>query len=85
MLWLIVAACRSTIAELRVADIATMPLVAAATAACLTIAAHGLVDSFLTFTSTYVVFALAAAMLFRVPRPCPPSFSVSSEAYADRV
>ena len=85
LLWLIAAACRATSARLRAADIATMPLVAAATAACLAIAAHGVVDSFLTFTSTYVVFALAAGMLFRVPHPCPPSFSVSSEAYADRV
>jgi hypothetical protein len=85
LLWLIVAACRSTIARLRAAPLDTMPLVAAATAACLTIAAHGVVDSFLTFTSTYVIFALAAGVLFRVPPPCPPSFSVSSEAYADRV
>ena len=65
LLWLIVAACRSTIARLRAADLETMPLVAAATAACLAIAAHGVVDSFLTFTSTYVVFALAAGMLYR--------------------
>ncbi len=64
-LWLIVAACRSTLARLRAADLETMPLVAAATAACLTIAAHGVVDSFLTFTSTYVVFALAAGVLYR--------------------
>jgi hypothetical protein len=64
-LWLIVAACRSTLARLRAADLETMPLVAAATAACLTIAAHGVVDSFLTFTSTYVVFALAAGLLYR--------------------
>jgi hypothetical protein len=60
-----------------------MPLVAAATAACIAIAAHGVVDSFLTFTSTYVVFALAAGVLFRAP--CPPYSSVSSEAYANRV
>jgi hypothetical protein len=83
LLWLIVAACRSTIARLRAADIASMPLVAAATAACLAIAAHGVVDSFLTFTSTYVVFALAAGVLFRAP--CPPYSSVSSEGYANRV
>ena len=65
LLWLIVAACRSTLAQLRAADLETMPLVAAATAACLTIAAHGAVDSFLTFTSTYVVFALAAGIQYR--------------------
>ena len=79
LLWLIVAACGSTIARIREAAIDTMPLVAAATAACLTIAAHGVVDSFLTFTSTYVVFALAAGVLFRVLPPCPPSFSACPE------
>jgi uncharacterized membrane protein YdfJ with MMPL/SSD domain len=76
LLWLMVAACRSTIARLQAADLATMPLVAAATAACVAIAAHGVVDSFLTFTSTYVVFALAGGMLFCAPRP--PYSSVSS-------
>lgn len=65
MVWLIVAACRSAVARLRAATIETMPLVAAATAACVAIAAHGMVDSFLTFTSTYVVFALAAGILYR--------------------
>ena len=65
LLWLIVAAFRSTLARLRAADLDTMPLVAAATAACVAIAAHGVVDSFLTFTSTYVVFALAAGLLYR--------------------
>jgi hypothetical protein len=65
LLWLIVAACRSTIAQLRAANIDTIPLVAAATAACVAIAAHAVVDSFLTFTSTYVVFALAAGILYR--------------------
>ena len=65
LVWLIVAACRATLARIRAADLDTMPLVAAATAACLAIAAHGVVDSFLTFTSTYVVFALAAGLLYR--------------------
>lgn len=79
VVWLIAAACRATIARIRMADNDTMPLVAAATAACLTIAAHGVVDSFLTFTSTYVVFALAAGILFRVLPPCPPSSSACPE------
>jgi hypothetical protein len=84
LLWLIVTAAREMIARLRAADITAMPLVAAASAACLTMAAHGVVDSFLTFTSTYVVFALAAGVLFRAP--CPPYSSVSSPgSYADRV
>ena len=76
LLWLIVAAGRSALARLRAADVETMPLVAAATAACVAIAAHGVVDSFLTFTSTYVVFALAGGMLFRAS--CPPYSSVTS-------
>jgi hypothetical protein len=39
-------------------------LFAAAASACVAIAAHALVDSFLTFTSTYVAFALAAGVMF---------------------
>jgi hypothetical protein len=39
-------------------------IVAASLAACVAIAAHALVDSFLTFTPTYVAFALAAGILF---------------------
>jgi len=87
LLWLIVVACRAAIARLRAADGHSMPLAAAATAACLAIAAHGVVDSFLTFTSTYVVFALAAGMLFRALPSCPPSSSASSVPvpYAHRV
>jgi O-antigen ligase len=75
--WLIVAALRSAasmVREIRLkADTtdttdttnASMPLAAAALTACAAIAAHGVVDSFLTFTSTYVVFAIAAGMLYR--------------------
>ena len=37
---------------------------AAAASACIAIAVHGLVDSFLAFTPTYVVFALAAGIMF---------------------
>ena len=62
--WLIVAAVRSTRQLLSTASDQALPLVAAATAACLAIAAHALVDSFLTFTSTYVAFAIAAGLLY---------------------
>lgn len=62
--WLIVAAARSTLRLLSRATEQSLPLVAAATAACLAIAAHALVDSFLTFTSTYVTFAIAAGLLY---------------------
>ena len=63
--WLVVAAVRSTASIVRHATSESIALVAAASAACLTIAAHGVVDSFLSFTSTYVVFAIAAGILFR--------------------
>lgn len=63
--WLVIAAARSAEALVAGASVESMPLIAAAVAACTVIAAHGVVDSFLTFTSTYVVFALAAGLLYR--------------------
>lgn len=57
--WVVVAAARSAV---RLKPDTTD---AAALAACTVIAAHGVVDSFLTFTSTYVVFAIAAGIWFR--------------------
>ena len=65
LLWLLVAGARSTLALISRSSADSVPFVAATTAACLTIAAHGVVDSFLTFTSTYVVFALAAGLHYR--------------------
>ena len=65
LLWLAIAGARSTLALVRSARPDTVPFVAATTAACLAIAAHGVVDSFLTFTSTYVVFALAVGLHYR--------------------
>jgi O-antigen ligase len=64
LLWLMVVVARSIGALWRVATDARLPLVAAATAACAAIAVHGLVDSFVTFTPTYVAFAIAAGLLF---------------------
>ena len=66
--WLVIVALRAGGRALRDASDAQLPIAAAALAACSAIAVHALVDSFLTFTATYVVFALAAALLFR-PRP----------------
>ncbi len=63
--WLLARASRRAVAIVSSAGADAIPLVAAATAACVAIAAHAAVDSFLTFTSTYVIFALAAGMLFR--------------------
>ncbi|HEX4912660.1 MAG TPA: O-antigen ligase family protein [Vicinamibacterales bacterium] len=62
MLWLLIAAAWSTIGRFAAANADTVRLVAATTAAGLAIAAHAMVDSFLTFTSTYVVFAIAAGL-----------------------
>jgi hypothetical protein len=63
--WLLAAGTRSTLAQVSTADSGSIGVVAATTAACLAIAAHAVVDSFLTFTSTYVVFALAAGLHYR--------------------
>jgi hypothetical protein len=65
LLWLLVAGARSTLAYVRAAGAQSIAFVAATTAACLAIAVHGIVDSFLTFTPTYVAFALAAGLHYR--------------------
>lgn len=62
--WLMVAAVRATWARWRALPQAAVPLFAAALASAAAIAVHGLLDSFLTFTPTYVVFALAVGLLF---------------------
>jgi hypothetical protein len=62
--WLMSAATRSGWRLLQTASGARLPIVAAAAAACIAIATHALVDSFLTFTPTYTVFAVAAGLLF---------------------
>jgi len=65
LLWLLFAGARSTLALIATSTRESLPFIAATTAACLAIAAHGMVDSFLTFTSTYVVFALATGLHYR--------------------
>ena len=62
--WLIISALRSARRLFAVASDATLPMLAVASAACLAIGAHALVDSFLTFTPTYTVFSLAAGILY---------------------
>ena len=62
--WLMFAAARSGARALADASDARLPIVAASCAACAAIAVHALVDSFLTFTPTYAVFAIAAGVLF---------------------
>jgi O-antigen ligase len=67
--WLMTRAAASARAIVASADAAALPVAAAALAACMAIAVHALVDSFLTFTPTYVVFAIAAGLLFRRSTP----------------
>ena len=79
LLWLIVAAGRHLWARWR-----TSPPETAAPWACLLmawfgIAGHGLVDSFLTFTTTYVVFALAAGLAVS------PALNVAATSHAHRI
>jgi len=81
--WLAIAAIGSTWRLIRGAPESSIALVAAATAACLAIAVHGVVDSFLTFTPTYVVFAIAAGLLFRPSALSAPS-TFALRATADR-
>jgi hypothetical protein len=58
---------------------ADVPLFAAAAAACAAIAVHGLVDSFFTFTPTYVIFAVTAGLMFS------PALSPGKVSHAHRV
>jgi hypothetical protein len=62
--WLMFAALRSGTRSVVDASDARLPIAAASFAACAAIAVHALVDSFLTFTPTYAVFAIAAGLLF---------------------
>jgi hypothetical protein len=69
-MWLIGRAALTARAVLRNASDSALPLAAAAAVACLAIAAHALVDSFVTFTPTYTVFAIAAGLLFGKAMQC---------------
>jgi hypothetical protein len=53
--------------------------VAVMLAVWLVVAGHGLVDSFLSFTTTYVTFALAAGIA------CSAALDTPERAHADRV
>jgi O-antigen ligase len=62
--WLLVAVARSLRPLIAHATADGFPIVAAASAACVAIGAHAIADSFLTFTPTYAVFAIAAGLLY---------------------
>ena len=63
LVWILFAGARAIGDRWRTAT-AAAPIVAALVAAWLSIAGHGLVDSFVTFTPTYVLFALTAGLTF---------------------
>jgi len=71
--WLLGASATALVRQWRRAAPAAASGAAAFCAAWLVIAGHGVVDSFLSFTTTYVMFALAAGLAF------------SEHAHADRV
>lgn len=80
LLWLIWAAARALWSRWRAAtDPRTATALAAAIAACTVVAGHGLVDTFLSFTPTYVTFALAAGLAVS------PALRPGGDEHADRV
>jgi O-antigen ligase len=62
--WLVVAMVLAVFRRWRETTDENSWLFGAVAAACAAIAVHGLVDSFFTFTPTYLVFALAAGLMF---------------------
>ena len=89
--WLIVALFAAMWRRWRAITRDDLPLFAAAAAACIVMAAHGLVDSFLTFTPTYVVFAIATGLMFSPalasdrPEGLSPLAGLSPLGHAHRV
>jgi hypothetical protein len=77
VLWLMLAIVRAGWQRWRATLPDGLPLFAGVAAACAAIAVHGLVDSFFTFTPTYVVFAIAVGLLFS---PALRSVSFASSA-----
>jgi hypothetical protein len=64
LLWLVAAAGLALLSKWQRAPAADAARAAAFCAVWLTIVGHGLVDTFLSFTTTYVMFALAAGLAF---------------------
>jgi len=79
LLWLLARAGRSLAESWRQGTSDRMPVVAGLTAAWLSMAGHGVVDAFLAFTPTYVVFAIVLGLTFS------PGVAEAGEAHADRV
>jgi O-antigen ligase len=79
LLWLIVSAGRHLWAGWRASTADTAAPWACLLVAWLGIAGHGLVDSFLSFTTTYVVFALAAGLAVS------PALDATAASHAHRL
>jgi O-antigen ligase len=62
LVWLIVASGRTILVRWRASPRSLSTAFAALIAAWATVVGHGLVDAFLAFTPTYVVFAIAAGL-----------------------
>jgi hypothetical protein len=80
LVWLLAASGRALVSRCRTAPPSHVAAAAAMFSAWLMVAGHGLVDSFLTFTTTYLTFAMAAGLAFSrawsphlctcAPHPC---------------
>jgi hypothetical protein len=79
LLWLLASTGWTLWRRLEAAHGAHHIAAAALFATLLVVAGHGLVDSFLSFSTTYVMFALAAGVAFS------PGMEVPEVSHADRV
>ncbi|MEW6321775.1 MAG: O-antigen ligase family protein [Acidobacteriota bacterium] len=77
--WFAVALARAVWRLVRGAPASAVPLAAGLAAAWLSIAGHGLVDAFTSFTPTYVVFGLTLGLTLA------PGLASAGEDHADRV
>ena len=94
LLWLAWTTLAPQVARLRHASADRLMPATALLAASLLIAAHGLVDSFLSFTTTYLTFALVGGLAFArfwdcapdaAPAPVAPDAPDAAVFYAHRV
>ena len=94
LLWLAWTTLAPQVARLRHASADRLMPATALLAASLLIAAHGLVDSFLSFTTTYLTFAAVGGLAFArfwdcapdaAPAPVAPDAPDAAVFYAHRV
>ena len=88
LLWLMIASGLALWRRWRASAPAVEPLVAAVVAAWVAVAGHGLVDSFLSFSPTYITFALISGLAFSPGLASPAASGVNraiEAGDADRV